>query len=152
MARAKRVYTQRTINGHGRNGCVGVACTYALFGTKEGVEDLQAMNNVVEDRLRETGSYDHKNSWFGPCSRALAAVGVQFRTIKPNGRFVDNGWRSNWIYPTAAQFLRDHPEVKRACIHSQGHLAYVERDRRGQPVYFNCGPRYRVHVAYVLDD
>jgi hypothetical protein len=152
-----------------RNGCAAYSLARALGDPDEHGEAAIWLPLVVEtlrDLNQRSGGrkgLDYKGTNKGGMATSMRRLGIPIkREIRPEARRMERYWPwekyhedncsdvtghrySAEYYPTVAQFLRDHPEIERAVIHTRGHAAFIDRKR-----VYGASARYRVQRAWVL--
>jgi len=133
------------------NGCAAFTLARALGAPDEHgeaaqwlpvvVEQLRNLNRCTRGRRGLNESFTNKGGMY----TSIAEVGLTVIEMIVPMRWSGPTAGSDTTYPTVAQFLRDHPEIERAVIHTRGHAAFIDERR-----VYGATARYRVQKAWVL--
>lgn len=129
------------------NGCVAIAVARAMADDPDDLEEVSVLAALVEGELIQTGSMTERGVHYGDCIRAIELTERPFEIVEAVPGKMWTSYKRRQKLPTAAQFLRSHPNITEAVVRCTSHLAYY---REG--VSYSLGARKRVDVAYVFTD
>ena len=158
--------------GFSGRGCMAISTARAI-AIPDDDADVAAWLPVVIPELRahfvQTYSLysfgrqglDHKGTHWGDIGFSLDELGIYNVHVKPEPRYLDRAHFGErfWIdndyggstyeqayYPTVTRWLRENPNVRRAVIHTNHHVAFIDRS-----AVYAAGARHRVIDAYILE-
>lgn len=138
------------------NGCAVFAFARALADDPTDADEVAALAPLVLDDMEDAGGssagfrFDtSRGTHYGRGEYTATALGFadaeRIETRRPREAWSHRGYDRNQRFPTVAQVLRDHPDVRSAIVRTTGHMGYV-RDGVG----FGLSARMRCDYIVVL--